>query len=97
MEKDRERTPRGAKRTRKKVCQFCADRVEKIDYKDTAKLPRFFPEELPVPAHTTRENLQLLSREQDTSLFFLTFPTDFFHKQSMPFLKRGGIFIFLRK
>ena len=38
MEKDRERAPRGAKRTRKKVCQFCADRVEKIDYKDTAKL-----------------------------------------------------------
>ena len=32
MEKERERAPRGAKRTRKKVCAFCADRVEKIDY-----------------------------------------------------------------
>ena len=44
MEKDRERAPRGAKRTRKKVCQFCADRVEKIDYKDTAKLRKCMTE-----------------------------------------------------
>ena len=29
MEKDRERSPRGGmKRTRKKVCMFCADRAE---------------------------------------------------------------------
>ncbi len=40
MEKDRERAPRGAKRTRKKVCMFCADRVEKIDYKDVARLKK---------------------------------------------------------
>ena len=44
MEKDRERAPRGAKRTRKKVCQFCADRVEKIDYKDTVKLRKCMTE-----------------------------------------------------
>ncbi|CDF03088.1 MAG: 30S ribosomal protein S18 [Ruminococcus sp.] len=35
---ERERNPRAAKRPRKKVCMFCADRVEKIDYKDLAKL-----------------------------------------------------------
>jgi len=29
---------------RKKVCQFCADRSEHIDYKDTAKLRRFLSE-----------------------------------------------------
>ena len=44
MEKDRERAPRGAKRTRKKVCMFCADRVEKIDYKDTARLRKYVSE-----------------------------------------------------
>ena len=44
MEKDRERAPRGAKRTRKKVCMFCADRVEKIDYKDVARLEKCMTE-----------------------------------------------------
>ena len=29
---------------RKKVCQFCADKSEHIDYKDTAKLRRFLSE-----------------------------------------------------
>lgn len=28
-------------RRRRKVCQFCADKVESIDYKDTAKLRKF--------------------------------------------------------
>ncbi len=41
MEKDRERSPRGAKRTRKKVCKFCEARVEKIDYKDINRLKGF--------------------------------------------------------
>ncbi|MCD7731409.1 MAG: 30S ribosomal protein S18 [Oscillospiraceae bacterium] len=44
MEKDRERSPRGMKRTRKKVCMFCADRVEKIDYKDIQKLKKCMTE-----------------------------------------------------
>ncbi|MBP1550493.1 MAG: 30S ribosomal protein S18 [Oscillospiraceae bacterium] len=44
MEKDRERAPRGAKRTRKKVCMFCADRVEKIDYKDINRLKKCMTE-----------------------------------------------------
>ncbi len=44
MEKEREKAPRGAKRSRKKVCSFCADRVEKIDYKDAAKLKKFTTE-----------------------------------------------------
>ena len=29
---------------RRKVCQFCADKVEHIDYKDAAKLRRFVSE-----------------------------------------------------
>ena len=37
-DRDRERSPRGAKRPRKKVCSFCVDRAEVIDYKDISKL-----------------------------------------------------------
>lgn len=37
MEKERT-NGRPAKRGRKKVCMFCVDRAEKIDYKDIAKL-----------------------------------------------------------
>lgn len=29
---------------RRKVCQFCADKVEAIDYKDVAKLRKFVSE-----------------------------------------------------
>ncbi len=42
-----ERTERAAhpmKRSRKKVCQFCTDRTEFIDYKDIAKLKKFMTE-----------------------------------------------------
>ena len=31
-------------RKRKKVCSFCVDKVEHIDYKDTAKLRKFISE-----------------------------------------------------
>ncbi len=32
------------RRPRKKVCSFCVDKVEHIDYKDVAKLRRFVTE-----------------------------------------------------
>ncbi len=32
------------KRSRKKVCAFCVDRAEKIDYKDVAKLRKCMTE-----------------------------------------------------
>ena len=38
-----ERPMRG-KRARKKVCAFCVDRAEQIDYKDVAKLRRYLSE-----------------------------------------------------
>ena len=31
-------------RKRKKVCSFCVDKIDYIDYKDTAKLRRFLSE-----------------------------------------------------
>ena len=38
MRRDRGRRPR------RKVCSFCVDKVEHIDYKDVAKLSRFVTE-----------------------------------------------------
>ena len=39
-EKEYTRKPRTGRKPRRKVCQFCADKVESIDYKDAAKLRR---------------------------------------------------------
>ena len=40
-----EKTERPVRRKgRKKVCHFCVDRVEVIDYKDVAKLKRYMSE-----------------------------------------------------
>jgi small subunit ribosomal protein S18 len=36
----RDRRPRGRK-PRRKVCMFCVDKVQHIDYKDVARLRRF--------------------------------------------------------
>ncbi len=38
------RPARQAPRKRKKVCVFCQDKVEYIDYKDSAKLKKFISE-----------------------------------------------------
>ena len=39
---------------RRKVCQFCVDKCETIDYKDTAKLRRFLSERSKIlPRRTT--------------------------------------------
>ncbi len=32
------------RRTRRRVCSFCVDKVESIDYKDTAKLRKYITE-----------------------------------------------------
>ncbi len=42
MEKDVNSRP--SKKPRKKVCMFCADRIERIDYKDLAKLRKCITE-----------------------------------------------------
>ena len=42
------RAPRGRKR--RKVCAFCVDKVECIDYKDAAKLRRYTSERGKIPA-----------------------------------------------
>ena len=44
MNEDRPRRPRGGRRHRRKVCVFCAEKSQAIDYKDVAKLKRFVSE-----------------------------------------------------
>lgn len=41
---ERNDRPMKNRRAKKKVCVFCVDKVEHIDYKDTAKLRRFITE-----------------------------------------------------
>ena len=51
MERD---SRHGGARRRKKVCQFCADKCQHIDYKDTAKLRRFLSDRSKIlPRRTT--------------------------------------------
>ena len=42
--KKRSNKDKAFRRTRKKVCQFCADKSQEIDYKDVEKLKRFVSE-----------------------------------------------------
>ncbi len=39
-----EKPARPIKKGRRKVCQFCVDKVESIDYKDIAKLRKYMSE-----------------------------------------------------
>ncbi|MGI6174724.1 MAG: 30S ribosomal protein S18 [Christensenellales bacterium] len=43
MSDDRNRRPR-MRRARRRVCAFCADKVEHIDYKDAMKLRKYLTE-----------------------------------------------------
>ena len=54
FEKTEGRPQRPVRRGRKKVCSFCVDRIEHIDYKDAAKLRRFISERSKIlPRRTT--------------------------------------------
>ena len=44
MEKEKSEKPYRARKAKKKVCQFCVDKVTDIDYKDVAKLRRYVSE-----------------------------------------------------
>ena len=39
-----ERTGRPVRRSRKKVCSFCVDKIEHIDYKDVNRLRKYISE-----------------------------------------------------
>ena len=54
-DRDRDRDSRGNSRSkRRKVCQFCVDKVSDIDYKDVAKLRKCISERSKIlPRRTT--------------------------------------------
>ena len=73
QEKDNRRFNR---RSRKKACTFCVDKVENIDYKDVAKLRRFLSERAKILprritgtcAHHQRELTIALKRARQLAL-----------------------------
>ena len=44
MEKENTDRPYRSRKAKRKVCQFCVDKVTEIDYKDVAKLRRYVSE-----------------------------------------------------
>ena len=51
---DMENSGRRGGRKRRKVCAFCVDKIEHIDYKDAAKLKRYMSERSKIlPRRTT--------------------------------------------
>jgi small subunit ribosomal protein S18 len=55
VERDRDRErPSRARKGRRKVCAFCVDKIEYIDYKDVGRLRRFLSERSKIlPRRTT--------------------------------------------
>ena len=41
---NREKVVARGKRAKRKVCSFCVDKIDHIDYKDSARLRRYLPE-----------------------------------------------------
>lgn len=70
-EKDRERDSSGkgvAHKPRKKVCSFCVDKVEFIDYKETAKLKRFITERGKILPRRISGNCAIHQRQLTTAI-----------------------------
>ena len=71
MDNRTENTARSAKpmmRRRKKVCIFCADKVECIDYKDTAKLRKFISERAKILPRRVSGTCALHQRQLTTAI-----------------------------
>ncbi|MCL2827276.1 MAG: 30S ribosomal protein S18 [Oscillospiraceae bacterium] len=79
---EREREQRGRGRKRRKVCQFCVDKCQHIDYKDTARLRRFMSDRSKIlPRRTTgtcaRHQRQLtVAIKQSRQVALLPYVTD---------------------
>ena len=59
---------RGGRKGRKKVCTFCVDRVEYIDYKDVARLRRFISERAKILPRRVTGTCALHQRELTTAI-----------------------------
>lgn len=55
-------------RRRKKICIFCADKVDCIDYKDTAKLRKFISERGKILPRRISGNCAKHQRELNTAI-----------------------------
>lgn len=44
MEREKNDRPMRNRKAKRKVCAFCVDKIDHIDYKDTARLRRFISE-----------------------------------------------------
>ena len=93
MAMERENKPvRGGGKRRKKVCQFCVDKCECIDYKDAAKLRRFISERSKIlPRRTTgtcamhqRQLTEAIQRARQIAL--LPFVTEYLRNKTRPAL-----------
>lgn len=63
------RAPRaGANRKRKKVCQFCVENCQHIDYKDTAKLRRYLSDRSKILPRRTTGTCALHQRQLTTAI-----------------------------
>jgi len=56
------------RRTRRKVCQFCVDKVEYIDYKDSAKLKKFLSEKGKILPRRISGNCAKHQRQMTTAI-----------------------------
>lgn len=64
-----EKTERPARRkARKKVCHFCADRIEEIDYKDVARLRKFVSERAKILPRRATSTCAKHQRELTTAI-----------------------------
>ena len=48
---------RGGRKGRRKVCSFCVDKVETIDYKDVPRLRKFISDRSKIPVSYTHLTL----------------------------------------
>ena len=87
MSEKMERPVRAARKAKRKVCIFCADKVAEIDYKDTFKLRKFISEKSKIVprrisgncAKHQREVAEAIKRARHIAL--LPFTSDWFKKK----------------
>ena len=72
---ERERTERDASkpfragmRRKKKVCQFCADHIDEIDYKDVARLRKYISERAKILPRRISGTCAVHQRELNTAI-----------------------------
>ena len=58
----------GPNRRRRKVCQFCVERCESIDYKDAAKLKRYLSERSKILPRRTTGTCAMHQRQLTTAI-----------------------------